>query len=168
MTGPVSADLNLEIQQFLVDEAALLDDRRFADWFALLTEDVSYRVTARVARDTADGAQEYEIIDEDKELLKLRVDQLGDPRLTRAENPPSFYRRFVSNFRIELVEPEDRFSVTTNLLVYKNRPSTDVSELYAGERRDRLHRLEGKLFLESRLVRLDHAVLAGGTLSTLF
>ena len=173
MTGstaiePLNADLNMEIQQFLVDEAALLDERRFGDWFALLTEDITYRVTAQVVRNTEDGPQEYEIIDEDYETLSLRVDQLGDPRLTRAENPPSLYRRFVSNFRVSRIEPSDRFSVITNLLVYKCRPSTGVTELYAGERHDRLRQIDGRLCLESRIVRLDQAVLAAGTLSTLF
>ena len=164
----LSANLNMEIQRFLVDEAALLDERRFGDWFALLTENISYRVTAQVVRNTEDGPQEYDIVDEDKESLKLRVDQLGDPRLTRAENPPSLYRRFVSNFRVSRIEPADRFSVKTNLLVYKSRPSTGVTELYAGERHDRLLRVDDRLSLESRIVRLDQAVLAGGTLSTLF
>ncbi len=173
MTGstaakPLSADLNMEIQQFMVDEAALLDERRFGDWFALLTDNIAYRVTVQVVRNTEDGPQEYEIVDEDKESLRLRVDQLGDPRLTRAENPPSFYRRFVSNFRVSRFEQGDQFSVITNLLVYKSRPSTGLTELYAGERHDRLRRIDDRLYLDSRIVRLDQAVLAGGTLSTLF
>jgi hypothetical protein len=40
--------------------------------------------------------------------------------------------------------------------------------LYAGERRDRLRRIDDRLYLESRVVNLDQAVLEGGTLSTLF
>ena len=164
----LSADLNMEIQQFLVDEAALLDERRFGEWFALLAEDITYRITAQLVRNTEDGLKAYGIIDEDRESLKLRVDQLADPRLTRAENPPSLYRRFVSNFRISRIEPGDQFEVITNLLVYKNRPSTGVTVLYAGERRDRLRRIDDRFYLESRVVNLDQAVLEGGTLSTLF
>lgn len=165
--GRLSADLTLEIQQFLVDEAALLDERRFADWFALLTDDITYRVTAQVARNTEDGQQDYEIVDEDKETLRLRVDQLSDPRLTRAENPPSFYRRFVSNFRISRTGASDLFAVKTNLLVYKDRPSTGVTELYAAERHDRLQQGDAGFRIQSRLVCLDQSVLARGILSTL-
>ena len=33
-----------EARAFLYREARLLDERRFADWLEILTEDISYRV----------------------------------------------------------------------------------------------------------------------------
>jgi hypothetical protein len=59
------------------------------------------------------------------------------------------------------------FSVGSSLLVYKNRLSTTTVELYAGERRDVLRRIDGRLRIAARVVRLDHAALSGGTLSAL-
>lgn len=164
---PVGVDIWMEICRFLADEAALLDRRAFADWFALLTDDIVYRITTHVIRPRENGERQHEIVDEDWESLRLRVDQLADPRLTRAENPPSLYRRFVSNIRTNHMDVPDSFAVEANLMVYKNRPSNREIELYVGERHDVLRRVEGQLRIASRLVRLDQSVLAGGTLSTL-
>jgi len=163
---PAGAELHVAIQRFLAEEAALLDRHAYAEWFELLTEDIAYRVTTRVDRDRADGPIEHAIIDEDRDSLHLRVRQLADPDLTRAENPPSLYRRFVSNLRADFDEEPDRFVVLTNLLVYKNRPSNAHVEVYAAERRDLIRRIDGGLRIASRLVRLDQSVLVGGTLST--
>ena len=163
--GPAGPDVFSEIQRFLADEAELLDRRAFAEWFDLLTPDVSYRVAVHVARRTEDGAQMHDIIDEDRENLRLRVDQLANPRLTKAENPASLYRRLVTNIRADRTETADVFFVRTNLLVYKSRHGG--GDLYAGEREDTLRRVDGRLRIAARLVRLDQTVLRGGTLSTL-
>jgi 3-phenylpropionate/cinnamic acid dioxygenase small subunit len=87
----------IEIQRFLYREAALLDRRDYAGWLALLTDDITYRVAQQVARAAPEGGLDYAIVDEDADNLKARVVQLADPKLTHAENPPSFIRRFVSN-----------------------------------------------------------------------
>lgn len=164
---PVGTDLLLEIQRFLADEAALLDRRAYREWVALLTDDISYRVTTRIVLHSEDGDRDHAIIDEDMDTLRLRVDQLADAKLTRAENPPSFQRRFISNIRADHGERPDSFRVETNILVYKNRPSNDEIEFYVGERRDILRRVDGALRIAERLVRLDQSVLDGGTLNIL-
>jgi len=164
---PVDAETHLLIERFLADEAALLDRQAYAEWFALLTDDVAYRITTRVHRDREDGIVEHAIVDEDHDNLKMRVDQLANPNLTRAENPPSLYRRFVANLRADLDDRPDSFAVRTNLLVYKNRPSNADVELYAAERHDLIRRTDAGLRIAARLVRLDQSVLVGGTLSTL-
>ncbi|NQU69770.1 MAG: aromatic-ring-hydroxylating dioxygenase subunit beta [Rhodospirillales bacterium] len=164
---PVGADLFLEIQRFLADEAALLDRWAYREWIALLTDDITYRVTTRLVRHREDGVQDHEIIDEDMNALRLRADQLADPKLTRAENPPSFYRRFISNIRADQGEHPDSFLVGANVLVYRNRPSNNDIEIYAGERLDVLRRVDGRIRIAERLVRLDQSVLDGGTLNTL-
>jgi 3-phenylpropionate/cinnamic acid dioxygenase small subunit len=164
---PVGADLFLEIQRFLADEAALLDRWAYREWIALLTDDISYRVTTRLVRHREDSVQDHEIIDEDLDALRLRADQLADPKLTRAENPPSFYRRFISNIRADQGARPDDFLIKANLLVYKNRPSNNDIVLYVGERGDVLRRVDGRLRIAERIVRLDQSVLDGGTLNTL-
>ena len=164
---PVGADEFVGIQRFLADEAALLDRLAYRDWFALLTDDISYRITARIVRFGEDGDQDHEIIDEDSDALRLRVDQFAAPKLTRAENPPSFFRRLITNIRADHGDCPERFLVETNMLVYKNRPSNDDIAIYVGERCDVLRRVGGKLRIAERLVRLDQSVLAGGTLNTL-
>ena len=95
-----------EIQRYLNREAAMLDRREFTEWLALLADDVTYRVTLRRARDDEAGPERYAIVDDDRANLELRVNQIADPRLTRAENPPSLTRRFVSNMEATRAAPE--------------------------------------------------------------
>src|SRR4051812_32459306 len=93
--------LYVAIQRFLYREAALLDRRDYAGWLGLLTDDIQYRVDAQVARDAGVAPVEYAIVDENLVGLKSRIDQISNPRLTRAENPPSLTRRIVSNIEAQ-------------------------------------------------------------------
>ena len=155
----------LEVQRLLNREAALLDRRDYTAWFGLLTEDVKYVVTARVSRPAETGPLDYAIIDEDADTLRLRVLQIGDPKLTRAENPPTLTRRFVSNLEVEAAGPPNDYAAHTNLLVYRQRGTAPDGDFYAGRRRDLLRRDGGSLRIADRLVRLDHNVLFDGSLS---
>ena len=163
----VDTDTYIEIQRFMSEEAALLDRSAYAEWFALLTDDVSYRISNCLVRDRDEDTHDFPIVDEDREHLKLRVDQLSDPKLTKAENPASLHRRFVTNLRADYGDRQETFAVTTNLLVYKNRTSYAQVDLYAAERFDLLERKRGRLHIARRYVRLDQSVLVGGTLSTI-
>jgi len=157
----------LEIQRFMFHEAALLDRREFMAWFELLTDDIGYRVSAQVTHQSETGPVYYAIIDEDAESLTLRVRQLAEPRLTRAENPPSLTRRFVSNLEATYAAPPDTFVVATNLLVHRVRSRAQETGTYVGGREDVLRRSDGKLRLASRHVKLDHTTLHDGSMSTL-
>src|SRR5271168_3111028 len=64
------------IQDFLTDEAGLLDDDRYHDWLALLSDDVTYKMPSRKTvyrrdgRGFDDGAMHF---DDDKMTLAIRV-----------------------------------------------------------------------------------------------
>ncbi len=165
---PVTDSEFIEIQRFLNYEAGLLDDRAYGEWFALLTDDIEYRISAQVARDAAAGIQENAILDEDAASLRMRVDQISNPKLTLAENPPSLTRRMVSNFHSHIAPPPDAFTVETNLLVYRSRGVAPEGGLYVGKRTDTLRRTDGGLRLARRHVRLDQTILYDGSLSILF
>ncbi len=167
VNAPVDDGEFIEIQRFLNHEAALLDRRAYGDWFELLTDDIEYRVTAQVARDAGDGNGEYAIVDEDWESLKLRVAQISDPRLTRAENPASMTRRLVTNFQAFHAAAPDDYEVETNLLVWRNRGTAPEGGFYVGGRTDTLRRTGDGLRIARRIVRLDQTVLFDGSLSTL-
>jgi 3-phenylpropionate/cinnamic acid dioxygenase small subunit len=164
---PVDDDDYVAIQRFLYREAAHLDRREYQQWLGLITDDIIYQVTARVSRYAEETALDYAIIDEVAVSLKMRVEQIANARLTRAENPPAFTRRFVCNFDATVQAPEE-FAVVSNLLVYRNRMNLPEGALYVGERRDLLRRMNGDLRLARRHVRLDQAVLNDGAVSTLF
>jgi 3-phenylpropionate/cinnamic acid dioxygenase small subunit len=164
---PVDDPTYLQIQRFLFREAALLDRRDYAGWLALTTEDVRYRVNAMVSRDAAAQAVDYAIIDEDLAGLKSRIDQISNPKLTRAENPPSMTRRVVSNIEAYDDASDGQFLVTSYLLAYRGRPSLPAGGFYVAERRDVLRRTAAGWRLAGRDVHLDQVMLFDGALSTL-
>jgi len=157
----------IEIQRFMHHEAALLDRREFMAWLDLLTDDIVYRVSAQVTRHGEAGPEHYAIIDEETDSLVLRVRQLADPRLTRAENPPSLTRRLVSNLEATHAVPPDSFAVVTNILVHRARARVKETGTYMGSRSDVLRRSGGKLLIAERHVLLDHTILHDGSMSTL-
>ncbi len=171
MSGPkqnaVDNGLLIEIQRFLVREAALLDERDYDGWLALATEDIRYRVTAAVARDAGAPTVDYAIVDENLDGLKSRIDQISNPRLTRAENPPSMMRRVVSNIEAYHGDLQDEFVVTSYLLAYRSRPRMPEGTFYVAVRHDRLRRKHTDWRLAKRTVQLDHTTLQDGALSTL-
>lgn len=75
--------LQHEVEQFLYHEARLLDERKFDDWLALLTDDVHYwmpirrTTTVREIDDefTKPGAMAF--FDDDKKYLEIRVKKNG-------------------------------------------------------------------------------------------
>src|SRR5215475_12534052 len=118
---PISNETFVEIQRFLFQEAALLDHRQYTDWLRLLDEDIHYRVTARVVRDAGADEIDYAIIEEYLVGLKSRIDQISNPRLTRAENPPSLTRRFVSNIEAYPAAAPGEFTTVSYVLAYRAR-----------------------------------------------
>ena len=163
----VDGGLYVEIQRFLFREATLLDRREYSAWLGLTTDDIQYRVTAAVARDAGTKAVDYSIVDENRVGLKSRVDQISNPRLTRAENPPSMTRRFISNIEAYHGETPGEFSVSSYLLAYRNRPSAPEGGFYVAERQDVLRKVGSDWALARREVRLDHTMIFDGSLSTL-
>jgi len=163
----VDGGLFVEIQRFLYREAGLLDRRDYAGWFSLTADDIQYRVTAVVARDAGATAVDYAIIEEDKTGLKSRIDQISNPRLTKAESPPSMVRRVVSNIEAFHSERQDEFSVVSYLLAYRSRPRTPEGGFYVALRQDMLRRSATDWQLARRNVQLDHIMLYDGVLSTL-
>ena len=163
----VGSETYLEIQRFLFREAALLDKRQYADWLALLADDIHYCVTVKLARDAGANQVEYSIIDENIVGLKSRIDQISNPKLTRAENPPSLARRFVSNIEAYNAEVPEEFAATSYLLAYRSRPSVPEGGFYVAERQDVLRKVGPDWRLAHRLVRLDQFMLFEGALSTI-
>jgi 3-phenylpropionate/cinnamic acid dioxygenase small subunit len=157
----------LEIQRFLFREAALLDRRDYAGWLALTTDDIRYRVNAMVSRDAGTVAVDYAIVDEDRLGLKSRIDQISNPRLTRAENPPSMTRRVVSNIEAYVDASAEHFQTNSYLVAYRGRPSLPEGGFYVAERRDLLRRTAAGWRLAKRDVHLDQVMLFDGALSML-
>jgi 3-phenylpropionate/cinnamic acid dioxygenase small subunit len=165
--NPADDHIYIAIQRFLNREGDCLDRRAFREWLDLWSDDLHYRVTAQVNQDAASGTLEYPIIDEDAVGLKARIDQISNPRLTHAENPPTLVRRFFSNLLVERGEGPNDYVAKSNILVYRTRSQLPDGSLYAGVRQDVLSCGNGNWRLMRRSVCLDQTVLVG-SLSVIF
>jgi len=164
MVATVEQELLLrsEIENFLIEEAELLDDGRFHEWLQLCTEDIHYIVPVRVSRERNNGdgnSSTMNHFDEDYAGLETRILRL-DTEYAWAEDPPSRTRHFVSNVRVRPASGPDEYDVRSNILVYRNRGDSSKHDLVSGERHDRIRRSETGLKLAGRRVVLDNAVVA--------
>src|SRR5277367_5502660 len=85
-------------EQFLLQEARLLDDGKFDAWLALFTADAWYWVPSEP--DQADPVETVSLIYDDRRLLETRVRRLASPRVYSQE-PRSRTSRIVTNVTIE-------------------------------------------------------------------
>jgi p-cumate 2,3-dioxygenase beta subunit len=153
--------LEREVEDFLVREAALLDEWRLDDWLALFTEDARYLVPS-TDTPTADPKETLAIINDDMARLRGRVERLKS-RHAHREFPWSRTRRFVTNVRIKDISGEE-IHVNASFLVYRIR-SGQVDPLI-GSYVYALRRVDGSLKIAARKAVLDlEALRPHGTLS---
>jgi len=112
------AALRMEVEDFLYQEAALLDEWRLDDWLELFTDDTRYVVPTTDLPD-GDPQQDLVFIDDDIIRLRARVVRLNS-RHAHREYPWSRTRRFISNVRVTDVSG-DEVSLTGSCLVYRVR-----------------------------------------------
>jgi p-cumate 2,3-dioxygenase beta subunit len=153
--------LEREVEDFIVQEAAMLDEWRLDDWFALFTEDARYMVPA-TDMPTADPKETLTIINDDIVRLRGRVERLKS-RHAHREFPWSRTRRFITNVRIKDKIGEE-IVVNASFLVYRIR-SGQVDPLI-GSYVYTLRRVDGALKIAGRKAVLDlEALRPHGTLS---
>jgi p-cumate 2,3-dioxygenase beta subunit len=138
-----------EVEDFLYQEAALLDAWKLDQWLALLTEDATYRVPSN-DRPESDPRGTLFTIADDMARVRSRVTRLKD-RNAHAEFPPSRTRRIISNVRIVEKNP---LRVEANFVVYRYRRNEDI-RTYVGLYRYSLRREGGQLRIAAREAVLD-------------
>ena len=153
--------LKCQFEQWLYDEAQLLDDIEFDDWFDLMHSSLRYQMPVRVNKEGVerpDYSTDMFTFNDDIELLKLRVDRLKTD-YAWAEIPPSRTRRFVSNVRVKDFVEGEKAVVKSYLLIYRSR-STDIQhDLISGERNDEFIFEEGKWKLSKRIFIVDQSTI---------
>jgi 3-phenylpropionate/cinnamic acid dioxygenase small subunit len=178
------AEVIRDVEQFLYREARLLDERRFQEWLALLTDDIHYWMGARTNRypkvskaiaildperySEEDLTQEDElaILDETKETLSRRIARL-ETGMAWAEDPPSRTRHLLSNIEVEPGGTASELKVYANFLVYRSRAETE-QDVYVGARRDVLRNVDGAWKIARRRIILDQNVLLAKNVSIFF
>ena len=169
--------LQQQIEDFLYDEAELLDERRYEDWLALLADDVRYWMPMRrnvkfgeLEREFTRAGQDINWFDEGKDTLTRRVQQI----LTGvhwAEEPLSRLCHMVSNVQLLHVQPSvvapAEVTVKCRFLIYRNRVETET-DLLVGKREDVLRRVNGQWKIRQRKIVLDQNVLLAKNLTFFF
>ena len=163
--------LQYRVEQFLYEEADLLDSRRYREWLARVATDVHYwmpirrTVTLRnLDREfTKPGAMAF--YDDDHDDLRMRVEKLYTGT-SWSEDPPSRTRHLVANVRITGGDAE-MLSVSSDFLLLRTRLDGDADRFH-GRREDRLRFSGDSFLLARRQIFLDHTVIHATNLSSLF
>lgn len=127
MVNTLRSSTRAQAEEFLYEEAALLDQWRLDEWLSLFAPDAHYCVPSLDAP-TASPAESLVLVNDDFTRLKSRVHQLTG-RFAWAENPRSRTRRLVTNVRL-LSEQDGVCEVRANFVVY--RIQHEVVDTYIG------------------------------------
>ena len=153
--------LEREVEKFIIEEAAMLDEWRLDDWLALFTTEARYVVPA-TDTPAADPKETLALINDDMARLRGRVDRLKS-RHAHREFPWSRTRRFITNVRVKEIIGEE-IVAHASFFVYRIR-SGQVDPLI-GSYVYMLRRVDGALKIASRRAVLDlEALRPHGTLS---
>jgi benzoate/toluate 1,2-dioxygenase beta subunit len=146
--GHSESPAQAECEMFLVEEARLLDEGRFADWLALFTEDAWYWVPSEPNQDSP--LTTVSLMYDDRKLLETRVRRLVGPRM-HAQEPRSRTSRIVTNVTIQERGPAAALVRSKFMMVECRRGE---QRLFAGTCRHELVRLDGMLRIASKRVEL--------------
>jgi 3-phenylpropionate/cinnamic acid dioxygenase small subunit len=163
-----------EVEQFLFDEADLLDTWQFDEWLTLLAPDIHYWMPTRTNRlhrqrhlETG-GPLDAAYLDETYEHLEQRVRRLRTG-MAWAEDPPSRTRHMVSNVRVRSTEIDGAFELDCSFFVYRTRLEREM-DMFVGRRTDVIRRAANAYGFEiaRRTILLDQATLLAKNLSIFF
>src|SRR5215467_3536607 len=144
------------LEEFIVHEARLLDERRFRDWMALFAEDGTYWVPA--ISDQVSPFDQASLFYDDRELMKTRVDRLEHP-LIHVQTPPSRTAHLVGNIMIEQADAaKSEFVVGSTVIMVEYRD--EAQRVFAGRQHHRLRLVaEGFRIVQKRvdLINCDSA-----------
>jgi len=123
-------------ETFLIQEARLLDERRFREWMELFAEDGTYWVPAVPGQ--VSPLDQASLFYDDRELMKTRVERLEHPRI-HVQTPPSRTAHLVGNVLLEQSdEAKGEYVVGSTVIMVEYRD--EVQRLFAGRQRHRLRR----------------------------
>jgi p-cumate 2,3-dioxygenase beta subunit len=149
----IAPTLRQTVEDFIYQEAALLDQWRLDEWLTLFTADGRY-VVPTTDLPEGDPKKELVFIDDDMARLRARVERLKS-RHGHREYPWSRTRRFITNVRIK-AEGHDVL-VTSSFLVYRFRMGD--SSPYVGWYEHRLKQVDGDLKIHHKRAVLDMEAL---------
>jgi 3-phenylpropionate/cinnamic acid dioxygenase small subunit len=136
--------------QFVYDEARLIDDKRFDEWYDLFTDDGIYWMP--LTRNQPDGLNHTSLFHEDKLLLKVRVERLKSPR-SFSQHQPSFCQHVLQQPELESTAADGKGWVMRTPFMYVESQA-DSQLLLAGICRLHVIELDGRLRIRLKKVEL--------------
>lgn len=171
-------ELKSQVEEFLYDEADLLDQRLFTDWLETLSEDLVYFMPIRrnvkfgthAEKENTREGEDISWFEDDKWTLSKRVEQILTEKHW-AEEPLSRVCHMVSNVQLLSAQPScqapEEVTLRSRFLIYQNRVETETY-FFVGKRTDTLRKEEGIWKLLRREIILDQNVLQAKNLTVFF
>jgi len=171
-------EIKREIEEFLYDEANILDERRFHEWLATLADDLQYfmpmefnvKFGEHAKKEFTTREKHMSWFNEGKWSLTKRAEQI----LTGvhwAEEPLSRVCRLVTNVQLSAIETnvadEVEVDVSSRFLIYQNRCEYE-QYFFVGDRVDRVRKTADGWKLSKREIRLHQNVLLAKNLTVFF
>ena len=139
-----------DLAQFVYNEAQLLDEKRFEEWYELFTEDGLYWMP--LSRDQAEGRTQTSLFYEDRLLLKVRIERLHSPNaFSQAE--PSWCQHVLQAPRVESRDETTGSCVLRTPFMYLE-VQRDDQQVYAGVAWHHLIVRDGKLRMQMKKIDL--------------
>ncbi len=139
-----------EVEDFLFQEADLLDNWKLDEWASLFTDDGEYLIPPTDLPD-GDPAKHLFLVYDDRHRLGERAKRLGK-KSAHAEFPHSRTRHLVTNVRV--AQEGTEINVTCNFVVYRSKQG--VNDIYPGHSIYRLvAQADGGLRIRSKRAVLD-------------
>ncbi len=104
-----------ELADFVYHEARLLDEKRFDEWYGLLTDDARYWMP--LTRGQPNGETFTSLFYEDKLLLRVRIERLRHPNAF-SQQQPSFCQHVLQQPALEAADPQAGQYVTRTPFLY--------------------------------------------------
>ncbi|MFM0043717.1 aromatic-ring-hydroxylating dioxygenase subunit beta [Paraburkholderia sediminicola] len=152
-----------DILDFLIDDAAMLDDDRHAEWLNSLADDVVYTMPVRKTLRRRDGKgfdeQGYHLND-NRQTLAMRVQRTLEVPSAPDRDPAPRIKRLVTNLVVHETGVPDEYAATTYLLLMRNRFEAPSYDMLTAKREDIIRReANGTLKLARRLIQVDQSAL---------
>jgi 3-phenylpropionate/cinnamic acid dioxygenase small subunit len=144
-----AADL-ASLTQFVYDEARLIDEKRFEEWYELFTDDAYYWMP--LTRGQPDGDNHTSLLYEDKLLLRVRIDRLKNPH-SFSQHQPSFCQHVLQAPQLESANRDGAGWVMRTPFLYLES-QLDTQQVLAGISRLHLVQLDGRLRIRLKKVEL--------------
>lgn len=166
---PVAFEQAREVEAFLLREARLLDEERWDDWLAGLSEAIHYWMPGIENRRREDRSGPYKLehmafFDDGLRELQRRVARFKQPSAW-AENPPTRNVHLVTNIEVFAAAEADEYIVHSCFINVRSR-GLDEQHQISGRREDVIRREADGLKLLKRKILIPNAMLLCKNINT--